>query len=382
MTGDFTMKKILFFALSVCILVLTVGCSNEPIEFSESLRNNRDCYIDAVEIIPDSYDSNMFCKCILENGNEVWMQISSWEYQEYFDPDFETATNYARSVKFDKPIRLDGKAKETTTSVIDKNQTDIKVFEFAAANKKLTLKSTEKNLAGNEYNDSVNNGKFVYADITHINPTSFYQYSSMTGFNNITSVYFSCQTSTNESIEVLIDVTDYKKYFDENASFYNDPINPRTADPIDFATPIRICGIVEESTFKFAYTDATELERAKAENQPEVKFSDNALLKQKVYAEIKNISPKYVVNNPLTPFSMQYYICLCECTDGTSVWLYISEGRFKECFLNDFIEDMTNIVIELDSVTVKGTVVEAKKIASNISPNIEKDKLISFDSVG
>ena len=54
------MKKILFFTLAVCILVLALGCSSDPVEFSEELRNNRSCYIDVVEIIPDSSDLDMF----------------------------------------------------------------------------------------------------------------------------------------------------------------------------------------------------------------------------------------------------------------------------------------------------------------------------------
>jgi len=374
------MKKILFFALVCCILVLALGCSSEPVEFSEKLGNNRNCYIDVLEIVPDSYDSDILCKCILENGDEVWMQISSWEYQEYFDPDFDVSVSYARTVKFDKSVRLTGKVKKVTNKLAGKN--NIKVFDFVEANKELTISSNEIKFTGNEYDKSVNDGKLVYADITHINSTSRYQYSPMLGINNIQAVYFSCQTSTNESIEILIDVDDYKKYFDERASFSNDFLSPSTSDPIDFVTSVRVYGIVEESTFKFKYTDTQELTRAKIENQPEIKFSNTALAKQKVYIEIKSISPKYTVRDALTSFMPKYYICLCECTDNTNVWLYIHENTFKEHFINDFIEDMTNIVIELDNVTVRGTVVEAEKIASDLSDSIGSTKLISFKSVG
>ena len=122
------MKKILFFALVCCILVLALGCSSEPVEFSEKLSNNRNCYIDVLEIVPDSYDSDIFCKCILENGDEVWMQISSWEYQEYFDPDFDVSVNYARTVKFDKSVRLTGKVKKVTNKVAGKNKIKVLIM--------------------------------------------------------------------------------------------------------------------------------------------------------------------------------------------------------------------------------------------------------------
>lgn len=88
-------------------------------------------------------------------------------------------------------------------------------------------------------------GDLVYVDLISIEPMtkvgSSYNGSVVTNYTETACV---CYTTSGDEVWVYIEIAEYKALFDSTADFYGDNW---WADRVDFSSPVRIHGKVEES---------------------------------------------------------------------------------------------------------------------------------------
>jgi len=386
------MKRILCAFLALWMMVGLIGCSKEPVAFSEKLRNDRLCYIDVVEIRPVLKATFAYCECVLEDGNTVWMQIIDSDYEKYFDPLAENESSYScvyTGVKYDEPVRLSGVAKKTEDEITGGDE-KIKVFRFREADAEKTLKYKEQIYITTEFKDSLRAGTYAYADIIGIS----FGIATNTG-----RVEWKCTLTDGTSLDVYADISTYREYFDANAKLTGSYILTETPEPIDFAQPVRIYGMAvdakkssetsglmpdTEIAFAFYETVGDSVEKAKVENQPAVAFTDSLKAKQKTFVELVSIAPEYVVQSryDISGYT-ERYVCRCITTDGKEVWICMTLLSFKEHFLNTFVEtDWENVKVDLNGVKVNGVVENTAEVADDLPEKIGTEKVILFQSKG
>ena len=92
-----------------------------------------------------------------------------------------------------------------------------------------------------EFSSSLESGIDVYADIVSIQPTIGTYYGGSSAYNNFVC---KCKTSSGSTMWVFISVSNYKQYFDSEATGY---LYVSNVDEIEFDEPIRIHGYTQEA---------------------------------------------------------------------------------------------------------------------------------------
>ena len=390
--GD-KMKRWVFLVLCVvtlCNMMVTLGgCSSEPVAFSDDLRDDKVCYMDVVEIRPDFEDTFFYCKCILADGSQVWMEILDSNYKTYFDTNTDEYdySYLPNGVIYDAPVRLTGRAKRVK-DVINNSNSKITVFRFDSADAAATGNSAKQPYYATPYSQDLKAGKYVSAEISKIAYSASVRTTTVIGntsFTGTNSAIFDCTLTDGDTLTIQMNISDYGKYFEEGAVFNTDPIDPQYPDPIEFVWPVSIYGIVGTETvrFQFCEADIAAVEAAKAKNQPEVLFSDSLKEKQPVYMEIKSITSEYTVEDITQPFLAGYYVCRCETTAGETVWLYIYSGAYEEQFWEVYgdPQDMSTTITVETSIRVSGRVYHADSLHEEISEKTGADMVVYFSEI-
>lgn len=363
-------------AALLALMVVVASFLTKAVEFSQDLKPNSKCYIDAVEVEPlamEGYDDTLYCRCTLASGEALWMEISKYDYEKLFDPQAATylTQEIFRGVKYAVPVRLTGKTIERTEALAEISE-DSKMFEFFEADAEQTQASgAEYKYVGVEYSDSVEQNWFVYADIIRIEAEKQRFLGSFTE-----AVTCNCTLASGEKVIIEMSNSDYEACFDASAEFYFEYewSSFAYADPINFVTPVRVFGLVQYSgTIEFTYADKQEAEEAKIENQPPVEYSDSVLEGQKVYATLVSINPIYSSTDIRYPTVVDY-ICRGICSDGKTVWICISPSDYREYFSID------EEAIVLDHVVLYGTVVSTSHIIG-AEEELNSKWLIEFDRI-
>ena len=126
--GDFNMKRTISLILLLFLALSLFGCFGNRVEFSEKLKDGRECYIDVVQIKPHSVMSRtlsleggqnflsyyFLCECTTESDDTVYMIISVYDYQEHIDSSADTAFGtlppLPGTTKFDQSVKILGTA--------------------------------------------------------------------------------------------------------------------------------------------------------------------------------------------------------------------------------------------------------------------------------
>lgn len=371
-----------------------VGCIKfqNRVPFSQDLKDGSKCYMDVIEIQPDAYDDVdeywLYCNCTLKDGTTAKMRIFDYMYESNFDaPDSEDDYDYMyKGVKYDEAVRLCG---YVFTQKSDEGE-NVNVFEFSDIDAGDTSIKAERVYSTKEFNKNVGEGEFVCANVNRI---EFYGFVKSLTSSYLGSAMYQCKTAEDETINVLINNNDYSRYISENSIFDDDILNPKYPDPVELINPVCIYGITANSAkeftgisditgtiFVFKETDSKLIEEAKVANQPAVEYSNELKDKQKTFVKIKSIEPKFSESQfgQLGPFAPKKLVCLCELTDGGSVWLYLSELTYQEQFTgNKEVSGKTYV----NNITVNGVIRESDLINAELSEKTGAQKVIVFSSV-
>ena len=396
MKAKLKMKKFLLYFLIACTLLSLAACSSEPVPFSDKLGNKRACYIDVVEITPQSSIEDLSflcCRCKLEDGSTVWMEILGSDYVKYFDSEaFEEDISYtARQIVYDKPVRLDGKVAKVK-NIFDEGENSskkVKVFRFNSADEAETQNSAAKNSVAVEYDASLKNNTVIYTDIVRIEPKR-----TIAAFStyNVTHTMCECTTTADETLWLYISIDDYHAFFDASARFSTSVIDPSEFSAVEFVDGVRVFGLTANKTDKrFAFlqrtsvsdrfiefkdADKIQIDNAKLSNQAPVKYTGSEKEEQKVYMDITHITPEFVWYTGYTvPTGL---ICRCKTTDNEDVWMTIGIANFKTNFFADY-EDAMGVEKSLPgSVRVVGRIKSAQSVSWDLSDKIQQDTIIGF----
>lgn len=388
------MKKIISCIIILAFVFSLVACSSEAVPFSEKLMNKKDCYIDVVEILPQSSVNDvvfLYCKCTLADGSMVWMEISAEEYVEYFDSEasVDDINATARKITYNNPVRLNGAAVKRNNVNIDTPPK--RYFNFDEADKALTLEAGTRTSPEVEYTEVIAKNTLVYADITHIESKIAVSVFS----SSPDSVMCECKTAAGETVWLFISVNDYHEYLDKTAHFSTDPINSSNASVLDFVEPVRFHGITISPSDKvnttyssvatpsqlieFKEVDKEQVEKAKLSNQEPVKYSSDSAMNQPIYIDISQITPQYaqyVAYN--IPSAL---ICQCQTIDGENVWIQISIANYKEHFFDDYADNMQVTKTLSNAKRVVGKIIEADSIDILLADKISQDTIVQINDV-
>lgn len=393
------MKKTLLFLFTLSFLLLPLAsCSNEPVPYSDKLWEKSACYLDVLEILPqktDDTDTTLYCQCVLENGEKVWMSIYRWEYIEYFTPEFQEDDDgfFPQCIRYEDVLRLQGTAVKIKDEI--EKDTTVSAFRFGKADKESAAKPQEKRLAGSEFRSSLDLGSLVAMDVVRIAPKEVLSKFLSTESLSITTYYLLCEctTSQNEIATLLVDQFNYKNFFDASADQLNNPLSPLPS-PIDLVRPVTIYahvadpqketqGSVQASGLDllicFDHVEKEALSEAKIENQPAVAYSPSCREKQAVYLEIQSIKAEYEIHSYGINASIPYYVCRCRAADGSEIWICVSKYTYAPTFLNDssVLADVSKEA-SFDSLKIYGRVEASDKMSDELAEKIGRDTVIVF----
>ena len=288
LSGGREVKRIICFLFVICALFLISACSGEPVPFSDKLGDDRECYIDVVEITPESSINDvvfLYCQCTLADGSTFWMEIFPADYVKYFDDKAseEDISYTARQIVYSSPVRINGKVNKIKNVFEDGAGGKINVFRFVTADETATLNAREKYFIAAEFDDSTKTNTVVYTDLVRIEPAFGVARgisSSVYGVTHFDDAVCECTTASGETVWLYISIDDYHTYFDPTAHFGTNPVDdPPYTPTLELVTPVRIYGITVLSTdklstmdpvsavasllFEFRETDITQIEAVK-----------------------------------------------------------------------------------------------------------------------
>lgn len=117
----------------------------------------------------------------------------------------------------------------------------------------------------------------------------------------------------------------------------------------------------------------------------EVRFYDSVSTGTEVYADIVSIFPAIGIYTEGSSY-YSYFVCECETSSGSTVWVYMSVYDYRENFDSDVstsVYSSTNEEITFSySRRIHGEARVADYVMSGLSSDIEASMLIDFDSVG
>lgn len=217
------------------VVAIFGGCSSESVAFSEKLRNNKDCYIDVVEIKPDFEDVFIYCRCILADGTEVWMEILDSDYKAYFDAnlDEDESSYMPNGVIYDAPVRLNGRAKRVK-NVINNSGRRITVFRFGTADIEA---AKAENQPAVPFSEGLKEKQPVYVEIESI----VAEYTTYNPLDIAKQEYYLCRCNTIDGKEMWLYIFHYY-YTNQFLEVYGSLDDPTST--IKLETPIKINGNV------------------------------------------------------------------------------------------------------------------------------------------
>ena len=369
------MKRILCLTLALfCVMLILASCSSEPVAYSDKLFGNSECYIDAVEITPESSvdDSTfLYCKCKLSDGNMIWMEANYQDYIKYIDNEvnnkYETSYSEAdkidraftlRKITYDEPVRLQGVASSTKSDLGDYNEKNkSKVFRLVSADASVLTQPCTKTSTAVEFTCDERDYTVVYADISDVSP----KYTELTD-----SIICECTASGGDHFYMNISIEDYNRYFDSSASFH---YREQYKDTVSFNSPVRISGVTRAAKeYLGFYATSSDNEKQL------ICFKD--IDQDQIAAEKAALDVSYDVIRIVPTHSNDYgSILVCECTTESDdrVLMRISAGQYKENFDPEFSYSTYSKLIGKDNVkaieydtpvTISGVAVKPEDIFS------------------
>lgn len=138
-------------------------------------------------------------------------------------------------------------------------------------------------------------------------------------------------------------------------------------------------------------SDSSSNSRQSSGNTPsytqpsEVRFYDSVSTGTEVYADIVSIFPAIGIYTEGSSY-YSYFVCECETSSGSTVWVYMSVSDYRENFDSDVsasVYSSTNEEVTFSySRRIHGEARVADYVMSGLSSDIEATMLIDFDSVG
>ena len=138
-------------------------------------------------------------------------------------------------------------------------------------------------------------------------------------------------------------------------------------------------------------SDSSSNSRQSSGNTPsytqpsEVRFYDSVSTGTEVYADIVSIFPAIGIYTEGSSY-YSYFVCECETSSGSTVWVYMSVSDYSENFDSDVsasVYSSTNEEVTFSySRRIHGEARVADYVMSGLSSDIEATMLIDFDSVG
>ena len=384
------MKKVALLLALLCLFssLTLLSCSGEPVEFSEKTIRGRECYIDVVEMIPQkANNTDYYYQCICANGDTVWMKIFSYDYSDYLAPELEGNSTgiYPQRIKFDTPVRFNGKAVLVKDTI--ENNKSVKVFSCYTIDEE-TISNNTKSIYGTEYNESLEFGTITTLDVIELDPET-----RLTGNAYGFPQYYwmcKCTTATNSTAYVLVEEKMGKAFFGfsspSSSLYYEEP------KAISFVQPVTLLGYVKDpkveiadsssyseldKLISLAYADAEAVSAAKLSNQPATEYTESSRVSQNVYLDIKSVQAYYEVTYYGIGSSLPYYVCKCERTDGTEVWVCFIKYSYSGTFFDSILADVSGKV-ELGNLRIYGQVQATDDISDDLSDKIGTDKIIIY----
>lgn len=377
------MKKILLWAMILCAVLTVTACSSGPVPFTEKLGDNRECYIDVVEVIPQSRVNDpvfLYCWCLLAEGKTIWMEITPERYIQYFDSEavgeeMEELEYTARKVRYDEPVRLNGRALSVVNSFAGGNdQSKFKVFRFISAEEEAT-RGGERQSAAVAFDKSLSRHTVAYADVVSVE----YRYDvSIARGVTPNAMVLKCRTAEGGDVWMLIGKDDYHRVFNGNADFV-EPVRVSgfAEDRRDLFNAVAEGGDIPWMILRFREADEALVQAAKLSNQPPVPFAEAERSGQPAYVDITAITPELARKTLTNPFPSDL-VCRCATADGQEVWLMIPVGNYIRSFFDDYASAM-GVEKQLPAaVRVVGLMRGAGEIADTLPAQIGQERLIVF----
>lgn len=116
----------------------------------------------------------------------------------------------------------------------------------------------------------------------------------------------------------------------------------------------------------------------------EYKFSSVSRTGTKVYADIESIFPEWGIYWEDSS-TYHHFVCACETTSGTTIWVYITTADYKACFDSDastsVYREYADEIPFYKARRIHGTVTTAESILTGLSSELGVDTVLSFSSV-